>query len=223
MSNLSKCIPQRVLVLVYGYLRECEDLFSAYDSNPYYNIPDLVKHLCLSFYHIKESWDKNYHGKTFKIIDENICIKTGNKWESVYLTNIVSEGTHHWRFKILELNQSALNSKPEIGIFKMKDDRKLKVDTYFLSGIDRGYSFSTAVSKLSDPETGGRDKKYGSTASINDFIDMYLDLNELVLSWGINGKYFGKAFDVEKCQYKAAVALYSTCKLQLNQLKQKKK
>ena len=38
---------------------------------------------------------------------------------------------------------------------------------------------------------------------------MILDLDELTLSYNIDGKDYGKAFDVEKSKYRAAVYLYN--------------
>ena len=49
---------------------------------------------------------------------------------------------------------------------------------------------------------------YGIVCKNNDIIEMELNMNELFVKYIINGKDYGKAFDVTEGSYRAAVYLY---------------
>eukprot|EP01084_Bolivina_argentea_P073220 132866_1 len=59
-------IPKRIRFLVFGCMREWQSLFDD-ENNHYYNIPDLVIHICLAFYHNSIGFDKNKCGSGLKI------------------------------------------------------------------------------------------------------------------------------------------------------------
>ena len=53
------------------------------------------------------------------------------------------------------------------------------------------------------------DDNYGADCNTNGVIMMTLDLNKLSLSYSINGCDYGKAFDVENTQYRAAITVHT--------------
>ena len=54
-----------------------------------------------------------------------------------------------------------------------------------------------------------RGRMYGDDWNENDILEIYLDLDDLTLSFAQNGKDCGVAFEnIDKCQYRVAVWMY---------------
>lgn len=86
----------------------------------------------------------------------------------------------------------------------MRND-DLIYDGYFTSKENNCYAFRFDGS-LANPY-----KKYGTEWNTGDEIDMFLDLNEKILSYSINNQYLGKAFDIKQgdnIYYRGAVDIY---------------
>eukprot|EP01084_Bolivina_argentea_P257896 434586_1 len=114
---------------------------------------------------------------------------------SSFLSNIVSIHKHQWRFIIL-------HGEPEyIGVRANKTDPTN--DDLNSLHYPRGYAPKNGSYGLNvfrgqlrgDPERNN--DNYCPRGKCGDIIDMYLDLNKFELSFAINNKHYGKAFDVD--------------------------
>ena len=72
----AKRLDERSECLVFGFVRESQMLLNNDDS--YSIITDLIIWIILSFYDIKDEWDKVYADESYKI-DGTMLTKTGSK------------------------------------------------------------------------------------------------------------------------------------------------
>ena len=73
VQKKSHKFPIKVHYVVYGYIREAQQSLFNGVSSAYYNIPDGIKHICLSFYYANLGWDRNKCGSGLTIsgVQEN--------------------------------------------------------------------------------------------------------------------------------------------------------
>ena len=195
---------------VFGYIRDIQ--YKLPQDIAYFNIPVSIYQICTLYFHRFERWDPNKKDSTYEIIDDYTLHQTMYGWGSAFLTNIVEVGKHDWIFKLTEY---PAHKNVCIGIVKMNKDKPTKS---FL-GCEPGTVYSFLANFALTNDHSARDiweTSYGEICKSGDEIGMHLDLNKLTLSFSINGKDFGKAYDVDKCQYKAAINMTDAgCKLQL--------
>ena len=68
-----KNIDEKIKDIVCGYIRRCQYLLP--NNNPYYNIPSLVEHLCITYYWISEYFTD--HGNSITVNEQkNIATNT---------------------------------------------------------------------------------------------------------------------------------------------------
>lgn len=165
-----------------------------------------------------DEWDPQLIGPLLQLDAQNHTVTmTGGDSkremaQSAFLRNVVSRGQYKWRFKWMKLNH-ALYWSSTLGIWKADKGLTPKIDNIFTLGNHIAYGFAANAGTLVDPSTGsGGDggTKYGTPCHDRDIIEMCIDLDRLELGYTINGKDYGKAFDIEKTAYRAAVNL---CKL----------
>ena len=152
-----------------------------------------------------DEWDKGLLSQ-YITIEGNKIIQSKKSHcmydPSAYCKHIVEEGVFRWKF---EVKQRGYLMK--IGVWKDKgcgpDPRLNDSYTWFLE--DNGYCLYPALNQIWMDGKGFVD--YGTYCNIGSIIEMILDLNELTLSYIIDGVDYGKAFDIEKCRYRAAVCL----------------
>ena len=63
-------INQKQRNLIYGYMRECQLLFPS--DNVYYNIPELINQICLTFYYIQLRFYTQTRGSNLNFPDNDI-------------------------------------------------------------------------------------------------------------------------------------------------------
>eukprot|EP01084_Bolivina_argentea_P074999 136018_1 len=84
-----------------------------------------------------------------------------------------------------------------IGIWKTQQGNNPPLDTYFTQGNNQGYAFCPEIAKLTKTEDGKSGGiKYGEVCKSGAIVEMILNFNELSLSYVINGKNYGKAYDI---------------------------
>eukprot|EP01084_Bolivina_argentea_P121779 215830_1 len=87
---------------VNGYIRRDEqNMFSSNNESSYNNIPVIINYLCIKYYHIsKDKFHLILHGTNINVSDNKI---TMTSWQpsSAFLSNIVSNHKHQWRFQIV--------------------------------------------------------------------------------------------------------------------------
>ena len=206
-----KEIEQRTKDLISGYIRAAEkESFPSNESR--YNIPISINYICALFYYIKEKWNTDQIGEDYEIIDDTLKRKTNNlgSEQSALLTNIARSGMNHWKFKLTKFSSDGCYM--DFGIVKENANFDKIAKTYLGEFPNTAYVWSVRSTELNDHKSGSwpGNKHYGVRCNEDDVIDMYLDLDKLELSYAVNGKHHGKAFDVDSGYgYVGAVSLQS--------------
>ena len=192
-------IDEKTKYLIFGFIRDAQKLFPS--DVIFYNIPTLINYLCALFYFVKDEWDETRIAAKYKILQDKVTLESSNETEwddesSACMKNIAYSGKHHWKFKIIKWPKSEYII---IGIIKNDPELIEKVVGTFLGGIPNStYCLDLYTTELNVHEKYSRwNKGYGVEGNEGDIIDMYLDLDKLELSYAINGKYYGKAFDID--------------------------
>ena len=213
--------PQRLRDLLNGYVRWIEQAL-----NGSIRIADDIKYLCLLFLNETDSWNEHNINPLIKI-DANKAIlnKQGFANVSVYLSNIVKHGKHVWRLKYIT-SDTQQKANGSIGIHKIKYPQDIDEHFANISNVDirshrkpgihykaasTGYSLNT-FGQLSNPiYPGALGRNFYVGILPNDIVDMIVDLNQLTLSFIINGNDRGDesiAFGhIDECGYRAAVGM----------------
>ena len=76
LVKLSSRCDIRTKNIVNGYIRKIQKLFP-WQDNSYFIIPQLINHICLSFYWIKFSFNRKYFGKNLQFINDTTVTKDG--------------------------------------------------------------------------------------------------------------------------------------------------
>ena len=200
-------------LLVFGYIKTIQLLLNEKainDKKIFYVIPQSIIDLCFNFYHILEEYDTEFEfsGDDLTYSDD-LSIVTTNASCSIFFKRIFNSGQHHWKFKLLE----APTFRVEIGIWKINSGEPKR--DWFTSTTQAGYSFSPKYGQLNNMESPTSfGDNYGERCNEKDIIDMYVDMNKLELSYSINGKYYGKAWDIERTKYRAAVCIGTRDKIE---------
>eukprot|EP01084_Bolivina_argentea_P257898 434588_1 len=210
---------------VDGYIRKIESKILSTNSSFYSNIPHVINYVCMQYYHIsKDRFDPILHSNQITII-ENICGKgdTGLSLRTAFLSNIVTKGYHHWKFKLINSGFILY-----LGIWKTIHDENKVLDTdityNYRTGDDRdcAYLLYPQYGRLRGATNNEKDE-YCNSCSNGDIIDMYLDLYNNELTFAINDKNYNKAFDIDNTyQYRAVINASGTWKVKLLQYKTKK-
>lgn len=210
-----KKIPNKYKLLVHGVIRKLEHLLFENEDDTI--IPDLVINLCILFYAIKDRFDPQCIGPHMKLDEENQCIVQQSKQSSnsAFLSSIFDSGSYEWKFQINKSYASKDNSgySQTIGIWEVKsndDCLKDALKTYFTKFSNRTYGFGLPYGSLCSRNTGSpiRDYEHDVPIKEGDIIEMHCDMELWKLRFKINGKDYGKSFDVKPGKYRAAVNLY---------------
>eukprot|EP01084_Bolivina_argentea_P120790 214139_1 len=208
-----KQIDIKIRYLIFGYARESQKLLP--NNTSYWNIPELIKFTILSYYHIKDEWDKMNTDSSYIIVDD--CITKGENTnvgkyggdKTAFLKHMVSDGIYKWSFKIENMLQPGKWNDFIIGIYStdLNFDKVREQSFCYESGIafvaSKGQIFTA-------PCNYDAKRDYGVKCKNNDVIDMELNMNKLQLKFIINGTDYEKAYDLKSGKYKAAVYLYKT-------------
>ena len=175
---------------VYGFLRK-------------HDIPVEIILVCILFYGGEWGWDENIKPSTIEFVSRTVTRKTGYKWATCFGRNVVDSGVHHWRFKAVKYSGYI-----RVGLFKEKYNPQSMVESVL--GYDKpnsDYVFNWQQGYIHDPTKNNEKlKDYGIIAKEGDTCDVHIDLNKLQISFGVNTKMYGIAFDnIEKCKYRVAV------------------
>ena len=181
-----------------GYIHEHESLNQQ-------NIPNGIIFICILFYgNGIDKWDEKYISKTITLKENTVTLSTRPP-SSAYGKRIIESGTFSWKFRIAP---NTLEWQIMIGIWKVKDEEP-EIDTFFTKEGNKGYAFDPIAAALTnDHGYLGNYSEYAERIENHEIaciVEMILDLDNLTLSYIVNDKDYGKAFDVEKCGYRAAV------------------
>ena len=194
-----------------GYIR-AEERKSFSNHSFYRNIPLIINHFCMKYYHeSKDRFDPHLHGRDVAIISDNRAqIKLGGSQSSMFLSNIVNTGYHEWRFKLTKKHFRFASEY--FGIWNNRINAKQYLDRlcYPILGDTnenkRAYGLNATFGELrGDPNR--YHERYSKEINTGDIIDMCLDLNINELSYRINDTDYGKAFDIDAGEWRACVCL----------------
>ena len=199
-----KLMNKKMKYTVYGYIRKYEKIYSI-------NAPIGIINLCLLFYAIIQEWDIKYLHENIKIDGDKVTQIHDGRHGNAYLKGTVKSGINRWKFKITNC-QHYNAGYMLIGIRRIDNTKQPPLgDTFFTNAQRRkacGYAFIPNDGKLTSVDSGGSGGKYGVKCQNHDIVEMNLDLNKLSLSYIINNKDYGKAFDVEYGEYKVAIWMW---------------
>ena len=106
---------------INGYIREIQELFP-WEENSYYIIPELVNHICLSFYWIKFAFNKKYIGDNLEFINDTTVTKVKSDTYSVCAIGEAISGDlcDIFRIEYCVKKTGKNDFCPYIGFFKTK-------------------------------------------------------------------------------------------------------
>ena len=183
--------------------------------------PDGVKLLCSSFIGmiLNDEWEKKSdHTKGITIFgDDNRWIKRHCKVYK-YTTSIcgkmVVDCSYIWRLQIGKTNESQFGSL--IGIIpnhKVVQDNGdfIALNSRFDIAPYNGYSFwSYNYGETGQVQRDTFKKPYGTKLVTDDIIEIHLNMKQFTVSFIINGKNYGVAFEnIENTQYRLIVVIYN--------------
>ena len=207
MSSLNvadyKYIDIKIKDLVNGYIRGIQEILS---NDTYHNIPPLINTICALFYNLADEWSRNDVASQYEINGNKLKISNesakGVHHQSAYLTNTVHSGKHHWRFKL-----SVYKGSFYVVIGIIKDTAERMVDKLLGQKANTAYAMDVAYNEINNHKSDNQWQKGNAVqCKEGDIIDMYLDLDKLELSFGVNDKHYGKTHDIDgDCGYSAGV------------------
>ena len=170
-------------------------------------IPIDIINLCIMFYHVEmDEIDPNYLSPYHLIKKRGILkhnhrhIGSKMKQSTSLFRRCVSNGKHEWKFKLIN------NGWIIIGICRRFKSHYSPNDTFTKYGNGYGYDISNGAY---EPRTWSSVAIDAMRCKKNDIIEMCLDLNNLTLSFAVNGNNKGVAFKgIESAEYKAAIHTY---------------
>eukprot|EP01083_Nonionella_stella_P176085 615170_1 len=199
-------IKQKTKDLVNGYIRLSHSNTDI--------IPQCVHQICCIFFYTSfDEWNQNLISKstyfTADPANESVLHHSGsNGLKSAFLTNIVDEGKHCWRFVIKKYSSFNLM----FGIWNLESDPEPKINAYMGSKGNTAYVFDFGYAELNKHDgssvwTGAN--SYGTRCTEGSIIDIRLDFDALTLSYTINKVDFGVAFNIKQGKYVFGVTSYS--------------
>ena len=194
LSNIDKSRQ----ITVYGYIHEYEKVNDV-------NIPKGIILVLILFYgNDKDEWDPKHISEYMTLSDKTITQKKYD-YASSYGKRIIDSGVFKWRLKVNECNNYGFL----LGIRRVEDKETYPpTDTWFTEGgFQNGYGFYSHEPILTSSDGFALGEKYGIKPSNGSIIEMILDLDDLTLSYIIDGKDYGKAFDVAKGKYRLGVCM----------------
>ena len=195
----------KIKFAVDAYIHEQEKMLN---TNSFFNtVPQLINYIVTCYYNSSDSWDEKNVAKNMHIVKNCVALKT-NKQGNAFLTNIIAKDKFMWTFEIKKMAMW-LN----IGIWNTSRPHPGTEKYYFIETKDMGYCFDARYGQTENWNIFDK-RFYGVACNDGDTIKMILDMNELTLTYVINGKDYGAAFrNIDRANYKAVVymASYSNC------------
>ena len=169
---------------VFGYIRECETMFDT--DNPYYNIPELVCYICISYLAEIEYFTVVSEG--IKLDNEDKRIKKKEDAIGAYVAGYgnvdinmeIDECIHQWKFRVISSMADIINfgidysQKQHLNSFVGQEDKQLGVgDWTFEYNADDG---------LNGVESYGEVPEF----HVGEVVTMELNCNTYSLDYYVN-------------------------------------
>eukprot|EP01084_Bolivina_argentea_P015851 29700_1 len=153
-----------------------------------------------------EKWDPNAVGPNITININTVTHTGSGGHQSAFLSTVISEGIHVWKIRANTVS-SCWNL---FGIWKTNSGQPV-LHNWFTTVTNNGYAYIMGNARLTKPSSpGGFGPKYGVKCKAENVITMRVNFNTLSLSYQVNQKDYGKAFDIDRTTYRAAVSTYNT-------------
>ena len=185
-------------------------------------VPFAIIQICIAYFMCLEEWDINHKGKFMEVsgIQNQLCecmdpeTDPGSNYNSVLGIVKVNSGKHHWKFKITKLDKIKAYWRIVIGVIKIN-----KLNTKELNDMLNMCRYRDAYGLVinSDNRCSWRvtpDGDYVDTPyseyckDVGDVIDMYLDLDNWTLSYGMKGVKYENIYEkIDKAEYKMIMTL----------------
>ena len=165
----------------------------------------------MKYYHeSKDRFDPILHG-SYTDVTDNTAYKPSGRAQSIFLSNVVSNGVHQWRFRADTIRERF--GICFIGIWNNEVDTRPYLDklccTKGPEAAIRGKVFGLNCARGQLRGDADRDnQQYCPKCNDNDIVDMYLDFNNMELKYSVNNKDYGKAFNIPEGSYRASISLY---------------
>ena len=159
-------------------------------------------------------WDNNSSWKSKKIRISGKTIKNdGSGCASIFLSRILDSEVTRFacRFKIIKAHHGFRDIW--FGIYKINVGNPKINDCFSKTKNGSSYCFISDGHLENTNSPGNSLKKYGIKINQNDYIEMVIWQG--YLSYFINGKCYGNAFEIEDTKYKIGVCLNSGNSVQL--------
>lgn len=177
-------------------------------------VPFALKQLCYRFWLIKVSdkWDiEQYDKQRISVHDDGSITAKKIYACSIYGKHQVDIGRKYiWTLKMNKwcCGWSSIVAQPYIGIIKSDIKLLKKCETMVPKG-NSAYGWGASKAKI-DGQKAYESISYGEKCiKPNDIIEMSLDLQNMTLSYKINGNDYGVAFkDIDPCSYRLFVSFY---------------
>ena len=202
---------------IYGYIRRVEfGIDSFYDY-----VPEIINDLCLDYYHeTKDRFDPDLHGDTLDVTDDMIKSKIPDEHSGdvAFLSNIAKSGTHKWTFEIVKGYEGLIYFGIWKRNYKESEAFQHRLHQHRTYGDKAAYLLYASRGRLrGDIDVQIQRHNYCSKCVIGSVIEMILNMNKGELSFCIDDKDYGKAFDIDtSLSYRAAVNLRSSTVIRLN-------
>ena len=104
---------QRTRDIVNGYIHEIQKVFPM-KQNPYYNMPDSIHRVCLSFYWIAGIFNRDKYGESLKFIDDKVVEKnTDDEYALCSVGGVISKGESLTNFSVILNSESITKDKKD--------------------------------------------------------------------------------------------------------------
>ena len=169
-----------------------------------------------------DQWDAMSLGDNLKLSADKkrvICSETQSYcYRTCFGQKVEDKGTHHWTLRITECQNGYCAWNMVVGTMKIEngekhpiynDEQQTKLyhrNSHF-TAEQMGYGFIGNLGRLTKDDGHGPGRQYGQPfMKKDDIIEVFLDLEERTLSYKINGKGYGTAFDcLDETRYCLAV------------------
>eukprot|EP00483_Globobulimina_turgida_P009485 UN09504 len=207
MSVPPNTIDKNVLYLVFGYIKNQQQLLPS-NQNVLYIIPELVIYLCINFYWIpKDCWHIVADGMQISGQNNETLTKIGkDDWQNTSYGKIEISSTEKCVYKWC---LSIHNASYCLSIIGITADFEETNDEFWRNKTVPNYSFYTdeAVKQCKGSYT-----EYGQKCGGGDKISVELDLETKTISFYVNDKSQGIAYDNietgDNIKYKLAYTTY---------------
>jgi len=166
---------------------------------------------------VNDHWDAALIGKTLRAITESgnrVCratVSNDKQWYNIFSAMITeNQVQYHWRIKINHYNSDwvliiGIMDTCYVDEYVQHNNNKSALNKHYFAKSKYGYGIDANGDLKNGGKSGG---KYCNAFKNGDVVDVYFDMKQFVLWYGLNGKEYGVACKVHESFYKCCVAMF---------------